>query len=477
MDATFQLPNEKSCADESGPAAAAAAVDYYRAAVTPGIVHFGTGRRFRTAIAPLVDRILAHGHHEWGIIAVSQSDGPVHDALAAQDATYVLTEAHGQVLTRRRIGAIDHLLRARTDAAAVIAAIADPRIQLITVAIGAAAYRRGAHGGLDRDDDVVRRELAGQPLPVTPVGQIVAGLAARRAAGAPPLTVLACDNLDQNNVILASLIDEFAVAQDVQLADWIATQIRFPAAIGDRLLLDHHKAESGCDTGIADVVVERYAHWVFEDNLGPERMALEAIGATFVPDVRPFMRARMRLLDGSLLLLAYVGLMRGHARLDQAVRDPAIIPLLDSYLAEVAAVLPPLKGFDPEAYTAELKLRYANPAVTLPLAQLARNGSVKLPRLIVPTILDSFRLGQRPETCAAIIAAWMLHSTSPDVVDPHSEHFADVSRTVADDWERLVEALCDFDPLFGALGKKPLFRECLARSVRLLPGLGQLFRG
>jgi mannitol-1-phosphate/altronate dehydrogenase len=473
MDASRLFPDDRSGAAGYSPAAAAA--DYDRAAVTPGIVHFGTGRRFRTAIAPLVDRILAHGHYEWGIIAVSQTGGPVYDALVANDAAYELAEAHGRVLTRRRIRAIDRILHARNDAAAVIAAIADPRIQLITVAIGPTAYRRSAHGGLDRDDELVRRELAGQQLPVTPVGQIVAGLAARRAAGAPPLTIMACDNLDQNNVILASLIDEMAVAHDVQLADWIATQVRFPAAIGDRLLLDHHAP--GGDASVADVVAESYAHWVFEDNLGPERVGLNAIGATFVPEVRPFLKARLRLLDGSLLLLAYVGLLRGHARLDQAVCDPAVIALLDAYLAEVTAVLPPLKGFDSESYAAELKLRYANPAVTLPLARLARNGSVKLPRLIVPTILDSFRLGQRSETCAAIIAAWMLHSTSPDLVDPHSDYCSKAAAMVGDDWERLVSLLCDFEPLFGALGKKSLFRESVMHSVRLLPGLVDLPRG
>jgi fructuronate reductase len=442
-----------------------------RALVTPGIVHFGTGRRFRSAIAPLVDRILRQGHREWGIIAVSQSDGPVHDALAASDGSYILAEAHGRILTRHSIGSISRLLHAQRDAAAVIAAIADPRIQLVTVSIGEPAYRRGASGGLNRNDPLVVREIAGQDVPVTPVGQIVAGLAARRAAGAEPLTILACDNLEQNHLMLASLIDELAVARDVQLADWIATNIRFPAVIGDRLLLENQTL--GPNAGVADVAVERYAHWTFEDNLGAERAPLDAVGATFVPEVRPFLKARLRLLDGSLLLFGYAGLLRGHERLDHAVRDPEVVALLDAYMAEVVTVLPPLKGFDAEAYAAELKLRYANPAVTLPLMRLTRNGSVKLPRLIVPTIVDSFRLGLRADAAAAVIAAWMLHSTSADVIDPHAAFFQQTAAIAGDDWGRLVDLLCDYEPLFGSLGHKPLFRDSIVQSVHLLPGLAQ----
>jgi mannitol-1-phosphate/altronate dehydrogenase len=446
--------------------------DYDRRTVTPGIVHFGTGRRFRTAIAPLVDRILAMGHLEWGIVAVSQSDGPIHQALAANDGSYVLVEAHGRMLTRRSIHAIHRLLHARRDGEAIVAAIADPRTQLITVAIGESAYRLIAAGPDGRHDVSAAAGATGQDLATDPIGQIVAGLAARRDAGSGGLTILACDNLDQNNVILASLIDEAAVAHDVSFADWIAAHIRFPAVFGDRFLIDNLPAASAI--GGADVAVEPFAQWVLEDNLGPERAPLAAIGASFVAEARPFQKFRRRLLEGGLLLLALCGQLRGHERLDRAVADSDICMLLDSYFVETAGALPPLKGFDPERYCSELIRRFANPALNLQLAGLLCDGSVQIREIILPTIADALRLGRSAEPAAAVVAAWMLHCTSGDVEDPHAECLTAIARLAGADWHKLTALMCDYEPVFGNLGRKPPFREMIERAVRLLPGLHAL---
>ena len=443
---------------------------YNRSSVQPGIVNFGTGRRFRVAVAPLVDRVLALGHWDCGIIAVSQSGGAVHRALLASGGLYQISERDGAHEAHHVIGSVLKVLDARHDHAAVIASIADPRISIITVTVSEAALGASPDGQPDRSNADIMRELAGASDPVTPVGQIVAGLAARRDAGWGGLTIMACDNVVGNHLRLASLVDAMAVAQDVQLADWIAMNCRFPGVFGDRLLV-REKAAAG---DVAAVATEPFAHWVIEDNLGSERGALEDAGVALVRDVAPFLTMRQRLLDGGLLLLGCVGLLRGYVTLDQAYADPELAALFDGYIAEAALALPPIKGLDSERYVAQLKPRLANPSMCLPLAVCAQGGSLRLPISALATIVESMRVGRRADYAAALVAAWMVHCTSPDLVDPHAEALWTIANANGDNWPQLVDGFSGFAPVFGSVGQKPVFRDMITRAAGLLPGLSSL---
>lgn len=451
----FSLASEPDFAADSAQQAAE-----HPAPVRPGIVHFGTGRRFRAAVAPLVDRMIAAGHNEYAIIAVSRSDSVAGEALLASGGQYRLIEHQGGKTRERDIRSIVGLLGSERERAAIIGAIADPQTRLLTLTTDLNQLARMASEDAKADGQLSYHHLA----------LLVEGLAARFEAGYDGLTVLMCDNEIGGNKRLASLVDQYAVARDVQLADWIAMNIRFPAAYCDRLVVD----DGALLAEGADVAVESFCHWVVEDNLGPEREALEDVGVLLVPDVAPFITTRQRLLDGGLMLIACVGMIHGYSRLDEAYADPAIAALFDRYIEEAKAGLPQIKGLDLERYVEALRKRIANPAMRLPLALCAADGSVRLPRSALPTIVAGLRAGREPVAAAAMVAAWTILVTSPDLPDRQAEALWSCVAAAGDDWPDLVNTLTGHAPVFGTLGQNQRFRDLVIRAAAMVPGLESL---
>jgi mannitol-1-phosphate/altronate dehydrogenase len=461
--AGFQLSGDALREDKSqgNPVASNAA------AAQPGIVHFGTGRRFRAAVAPLVHRMLEAGYSQYGIVAVSQSDDDTYKALVRAGGSYQLFEHQNGQSHAVQIGSIVGTLDAQRDRSAIIGSIADPRTSLITLTISDAEFAAG------HDAEACSEAIGSRAIPDSTAGQIVAGLAERYAAGCPGLSVLMCDNKPGNNQRFASLIDAIAVAKNPQLADWIAMNVRFPAVHCDRLLL----SGGGGESDSADIAVEAYAHWVIEDKLGDEHRALRDVGALVVVDVDPFLRTRERLLDGGLLLIGCVGMLRGHVTLDEAYADPDVAQLFERYVDEARQGLPTIKDLDLDRYVESLKSRFANPALRLRLDRCAQNGSERIPRTALPTVIGLMREGKEAVAAAATIAAWMLHATSAELNDSRAEALWSVAARTGDDWPELCRAICDLPDIFGTFGQNDRFRDLVQRSIGQVPGLESLIAG
>ena len=63
--------------------------------------------------------------------------------------------------------------------------------------------------------------------------------------------------------------------------------------------------------------------WVVSGRFPAGRPRWEDAGAQLVDDVEPFEQRKLWLLNGSHSMLAYVGSVRGHETIDQAIADPA----------------------------------------------------------------------------------------------------------------------------------------------------------
>jgi fructuronate reductase len=60
-------------------------------------------------------------------------------------------------------------------------------------------------------------------------------------------------------------------------------------------------------------------------------------------------------------------------------------------------------------YRQALVERYSNPRIRYLLAQIATDGSIKLPVRILPTLRAERAAGRLPLGCATAVAAWVLH--------------------------------------------------------------------
>lgn len=444
---------------------------YDRGALTPGIVHIGPGAFHRAHQAAYVDSILAHDSR-FAISAVALNSTGVADALGPQDGLYTLALL-GTETRHRVIGSIVELLTVqRRDA--ILSRIAAPTTRIVTTTVTEKGYHLDGNGALDMDHPAIVRELSGTE-PSTLSGWLVAGLAARRAAGGGAITLMACDNLADNGHRFRRAIRDLAAARDPELAAWVDDHVRFPSTMVDSITPatdDALRSSVRAATGLDDawpIQREAFAQWVIEDDFADERPPFDLAGAQFTRDVRGFENAKLRLLNGAHSTLAYVGILMGLTTVRDAMACAPLARFAERLMRDdIAPSITPPAEMDLSAYIADVLARFANPAIAHQLAQIAWDGSQKLPYRLCDTIRDARASGRSVERLAVPIAAWfrfleLRKAGGETLVDPR----ADALLARAGD----VRALLALVEVFGDLGADAVFVAAVERAyAALAPG-------
>ncbi|MCW1429506.1 mannitol dehydrogenase family protein [Novosphingobium sp. JCM 18896] len=426
---------------------------YDRAAQAVGIVHFGIGAFHRAHQAWYTDLAMEAGAgtkhgRDWTIAGVSLRSAGVAEQMNPQDGLYSVTERSDAAPRARVVGSVRQVLVAPQDPAAVVALLAAPATKIASFTITEKGYGRAADGSLDP-------ALAGEG---SIYRYLAEGLAQRRAAKLPGLTLLSCDNLADNGGQLGRLLGEHVARIDADLARWIADECTFPGTMVDRIVPATTPEDVAVVEGLlglsdaAAVVTEPFSQWVIEDRFAQGRPAWDQVGAQLVADVAPYETAKLRMLNGAHSALAYLGLGRGHVFVHEAVADPAIRPVIERLMQqEAAASLTPAPGQDLEAYAADLLARFANPSLHHRLVQIAMDGSQKIPQRWLETLAHHQRRGAESPAILTALAAWLRHLRGDNgpVDDPLSEPLQAATRSAAPgEWldalfgaERLVSAI------------------------------------
>jgi fructuronate reductase len=448
---------------------------YDPAGVTVGVVHLGVGAFHRAHQAVYTDAVLA-SDPTWGISGYTQRSAAVRDQLAPQDGLYTVLERGAGAAPPRVIGALREIRTPEQDGGPA-ARIADPRVRLVTLTVTEKGYRF-AGGRLDLTDPFVRADLATFPSPPTrsAIGRLVAGLELRRRADAGPISVLPCDNLPANGATVRGLVADFCAALPTRsgepLAAWIDASVAFPSCVVDRIVPSTAAADLAsvaAALGVHDegaVVAEPFTQWVIEDTFAAGRPAWETAGAVFTADVAPYEAAKLRLLNATHSLLAYTGALAGHDTIAAAMTDPVLAGAARRLMTEDAApTLTMPAGFDLPGYQESILRRFADPALGHRTAQVAADGSLKLPIRLLGTARDRLVAGGTPQWTALAVAAWMVYvATRRPVDDPLAETLAAADASTA---ASLVDSLL---PVLGEpLG--PVWRDLLVTHA------GRLLRG
>ncbi|MGL6290167.1 MAG: mannitol dehydrogenase family protein [Silanimonas sp.] len=399
------------------------AYDRDAARVAGGIVHLGVGAFHRAHQAVAFDTLLARGHAGFSVTGVSLRQLDVPEQLNPQDGLYgVLRLDDAEAPALRIIGAIDRVLHAPTERETVIAALADPRTWLVTLTITEKGYgHRPADGRLDPAHPDIAQDLANPDAPRSAIGLLVAALSRREAAGLPPPIVLCCDNLPANGRLLRGLVLDYAARMQPGLMPWLDAHGVFPCTMVDRIVPattpDDHAAVAAL-WGIEDaglVKAEPFSQWVVEA-LDPRLAPLANAGVQLVDDVAPFELAKLRLLNGSHSLIAYLGYLGGHAHVADAMAEPGMRSTVSRLMRdEVAPTLPATPGLDLEAYRVALLARFANRALQHRTWQIAMDGSQKIPQRWLGTVAARRSVGARVPVLAAALAAWVQYVSGRDL--------------------------------------------------------------
>lgn len=407
-----------------------------------GIVHLGLGAFFRAHGAIYVAEAMEVSGGDWGIIGVSLQRPNQRDLLKPQGFAYTTLEMtpDARVPTVRNV--IKNVLVAAEDPGAVLQAMADPSIKIVTLTVTEKGYcHEPATGRLNQSHPDIIADLANPETPRSSLGFLTRALALRRAAGVPPFTVLCCDNLPDNGKVVRGVVLELATLIDPELAEWIAKNGAFPCTMVDRIV--PAVKESDIDelaelTGVRDlspVLHEPFRQWVIEDSfVNNERPDFGKVGAQLVSDVAPFEDMKLRCLNGTHSALAYLGYLAGYETISATVADP----IFSNYVRHLWSqeIIPGLQapeGADLSAYADALLKRYENTGLQHRTWQIAMDGSQKLPQRILGTIADNLAAGRSSEGLILAVAAWMRYVSGIDengqeidVRDPLAQKFKDI---------------------------------------------------
>lgn len=457
----------------------AALPGYDRDQVEIGVVHFGPGAFHRAHQAFYFDRLL-ETDPRWGICAVSLKSPGVRDALAPQDGLYTLAQLDHDT-SLRVIGSILEVLVAPEDPEAVFARLAAPQTRMVTLTVTEKGYTLTGEGKLDVAHPDIVHDLADPGRPVSAVGYIVEGLRRRHEAGLAPYAVVACDNLADNGWRLKAAAVAFAQALDPALAAWIEAKGAFPRTMVDSITPatdDALRARVAAATGLVDawpIQREAFTQWVVEDVLGEHAPDLAAVGVTLTDDVRGFERAKLRLLNGVHSTLAYVGLLKGHETVFEAVSDPHLEALgRDLMIHDIIPTLTAPRGLDLAAYAEAILARFRNPEIRHLLAQIAWDGSQKLPFRILGTVKDALDAGRDVGRLAVPIAAWFQFlkaraAQGVPVTDPLADRLLAIVQALPGDTRGDVAAFLAVEAVFPAqLAGAPAFVAAVEKAYGAL---------
>jgi fructuronate reductase len=459
---------------------------YDRARVAGGIVHLGIGAFFRAHAAVYIDDALAAGDPRWGVVGASLRSPDTRDALTPQDALYTLA-VRGPAATRYRvIGALQRILVAPENPEALLRAMIDPAVRIVSLTVTEKGYCHDpATGRLDEAHPDIRHDLASPHEPCSAPGFIVEAIARRRAAGVPPVTVLTCDNLPANGRTVHGVLARFAELRDPGLGSFVAAELACPATMVDRIVpatTDDDRTEVAAALGLDDawpVVTEPYSIWVIEDRFPTGRPHFGSAEVKLVAEVEPWERMKLRLLNGSHSTLAYLGYLAGYATIAETMTDPHFVALARGLMdEEVTPTLVVPAGADIAAYKRSHLERFANPALKHRTWQIAMDGSQKLPQRLLDTARDRLKADAPIPRLALAVAAWMRYVAGRD----EAGEPIDVRDPLAARLRRIAEQAGPIAPRLaaGLLGIKEIFGSDLAADPRfagpVTAALERLFR-
>ena len=403
------------------PAAEAALLrtTYDRDAARIGVVHVGVGAFHRAHQAIYFDDLMEHtGDLDWGIAGVNLRSAQSGDIarLGSGNGTYVVKSYEPDGGTEFR------LVRAHKEffdwsqrAATAEDVVADAGVQVLSLTVTESGYCLADDGGLDLDDPEVKAELAGSGRSSV-YAYLRAALRKRRASGGRPLTIVCCDNLRDNGTMLERNLGSYlSAAGERELASWIADHVSFPCSMVDRITPRpdaRHATEVGDRFGIADdftIHCERFRQWVIDDRFLGTRPALDAVGVELVGDVHPYEEAKIRILNGGHLALAYLAALRGFETYDAALRDPTLNAFFDDLTTkEIVPSLEPRTPVDLDAYRDSVKRRFLNRSIADRISRIAMDGVSKFPVFLLPTIRACFARGVVPHSALTAVASWYV---------------------------------------------------------------------
>lgn len=457
-----------------------------RLAPPAGIVHLGLGNFHRAHQAVYTASAIKANGGDWGIVGVANRSSTIVDAMREQDMLYTVVEISPDGSKYSVPGVHSTAFVAAQEPERLLAAIGSQETKIITLTVTENGYTYlPSTGALNLQDATIQHDLKNSRHPRTAIGQIVRGLQERLKSHAQPVTILSCDNLDHNGQHTERLVREFAAQlpaeEQADLIDWLDENVTFPSSMVDRIVpatTDEYRHMVHSQAGYSDSVpvpAEPFSMWVIEDRFIAGRPYWEAGGVIFSSEVARYEKLKMRLLNGTHSLIAYLGALSNAATIPDSIRNEPIESAARSILRNeyLPSVLVPT-GVDVRNYESQLFSRWRNTALGHKTSQVGSDGSAKLRQRIPEPALELLNAGTMPHYLALTVAGYLSCVAPLKGFDPgqHAAAMEDPARAL---FSQFAEESNDgTDLVEKVLGQYRLLGDELANRKDFIDRTGEL---
>lgn len=381
-----------------------------------GIVHIGLGAFHKAHQAALTHHVLQKQPGNWRIFGVSLRSSQPSAELTPQDYLYTLIEKGMSGSRINLIGSIAGAACLGDDFDGVLPHLISDATKIVSITVTEKAYGLDrANKGCDIAHPAIAHDLENAENPIGVVGLVVLALKLRRKNGTEPFTVLCCDNLPENGVMVRNAVVDFARRTDEELAAWITDNVAFPSTMVDRITpaaTSETKQEAKLEIGLADnaaVETEEFCQWVIEDNFPTGRPNWDIAGAVFTDNVTKFEMMKLRMLNGSHSMLAYVGFHCGYKYVRDVMQNEALVQLIKRQMRSAQTTLDAIEDVDFSLYAEVLIDRFRNPSIAHETFQIAMDGSEKMPQRIFDPAFSGKLSAELKRAYVFATAAWLRH--------------------------------------------------------------------
>ena len=274
-------------------------------------------------------------------------------------------------------------------------------------------------------DDVIER-IIHTDLVTTAVGPNVLNIIAKTIAkgltkrfeanNSSPLNIIACENMVRGTTHLKnevySHLDESFHARCDELIGFVDSAV-------DRIVPPSEAANDD----LLEVTVESFSEWIVDEQQFKGGVP-NITGMEKTDNLMAFVERKLFTLNTGHCITAYLGALKGHETVRDAIQDPEIRAEVKTAMEESGEVLIRRYGFDKElhaAYIEKILGRFANPYLRDEIDRVARQPIRKLgenDRLIKP-LLGTIEYGTENKTLLKGIAAAFkyVNDTDPQAVE------------------------------------------------------------
>ena len=296
------------------------------------------------------------------------------------------------------------------------------------------------------------------PVPKTYPGR-VARLLHRRFShfqgdASKGLYLIPCELIDNGGQALHDCVLQYAhlwgLGED--FIAWMEENCFFLNTLVDRIVSGFPKdtsAEHFARLGYEDAllsVCEPFALWAIEEkgNIREEFPIHKANpGVLYVPDVTPYKKRKVRLLNGAHTAMTPLALLSGKTFVAEAMADPLLRPFFDGLFDE--EIIPAFTGLpkaELEQFARDVAIRFENPFLGHRWEAISLNSFSKFVARLMPTVRDCATVPQRIALAfAALVRLYCLtqRNDDPEVLAFFEECKSLAPQTLVD---RLLKTPC-----------------------------------